>query len=161
MGDDANWVLVAEGADDVRSDYVAWLRDEGYQVLAAANGLEALEFARARGPGVVVVSLDLPVLDGWATARAMRRDPRLPATKIVALAPAGVKDSEAKSAGCDAVLRIPVRRGAFVSAVADFMPATERESLDRVKIAQPAGVFRSWLALARGLDRPARYSRKS
>jgi len=160
MGDDRNWVLVAEDADDLRSDYVAWLRDAGYQVLAAANGLEALEFARARGPGVVVMNLDLPVLDGRATARALRRDPRLPATKIVALAPAGVNEGEAKSAGCDAMLRIPVQRGAFLSAVADFMPATDHESLDRLKIAQPAGVFRSWLALARSFDRPARQSRK-
>jgi two-component system, cell cycle response regulator DivK len=161
MGDDANSVLVAEGADDLRSDYVAWLRDEGYQVLAAANGLEALEFARARGPGVVVMNMDLPVLDGWATARALRRDPRLHATKIVALVAARAKESEARAAGCSAVVRIPARRSTLVSAVADFLPTTDLESLDRVKVAQPVGVFRSWLAIARGLDRPARQSRKS
>ena len=161
MGDDANWVLVAEGADDLRSDYVEWLRDRGYQVLAAANGLEALEFARGRGPGVVVLNMDLPVLDGWATARAIRRDPRLHATKVVALAPSGVKEGEVRSAGCDAVLRTPVRRGAFVAVVADFMPAADLESLDRMKIAQPVSAFRTWLAIARGLDRPARQSRKS
>ena len=160
MGDEANWVLVAEGADDLRSDYVDWLRDEGYQVAAAANGLEALEFARARGPGVVVMNMDLPVFDGWATARALRRDPRLHATKVVALAAPGVKEAEVRSAGCDAVLRIPLRRGSFLSAVADFLPATDQPSLERVKVAAPAGVFRSWLALARGLDRPAKQSRK-
>jgi CheY-like chemotaxis protein len=148
MGDEANWVLVAEGDDDLRSDYESWLGERGHQVLTAANGLEALELARAHRPRVVVMNLRLPVLDGWATLRALRRDPRCHCVKMVALAPFDVRGGQARAAGCDAVLRMPLHRGQLVSLVAHFIP-TDCESIVRVKAAQPSGPLRSFFGFGR------------
>ena len=45
---------------------------EGYVVATAANGAEALELTRNLRPGLVLLDMRMPVLDGWAYVREMR-----------------------------------------------------------------------------------------
>lgn len=50
------------------------LARRGYEIVVASNGREALERIRADRPDAVVMDLSMPVLDGYATARAVRAD---------------------------------------------------------------------------------------
>jgi CheY-like chemotaxis protein len=46
------------------------LRGEGYEVVTAENGADAL--GKARGESLVLLDMRMPVLDGWAFAKAFR-----------------------------------------------------------------------------------------
>ena len=61
----------------------AYLRQDGYEVLEASDGLEAL--AKASQASVVILDLMLPKLSGWEVAREVRRDqPNLPILMLTA-----------------------------------------------------------------------------
>jgi len=57
-------VLVVDDQKDVRDSIVAILRAEGYVVLRAADGIEALERLRGREIDVMLLDLGLPRMDG-------------------------------------------------------------------------------------------------
>jgi CheY-like chemotaxis protein len=51
------------------------LAEEGYQVIPAFNGREALDLMRTIRPDVVVSDVMMPVMDGWKLVEAMRQSP--------------------------------------------------------------------------------------
>jgi DNA-binding response OmpR family regulator len=61
-----------------------YLRNEGYQVEAAYDGLEALEKARAVKPALIVLDLMLPELDGMEVCRAIRKESDVPIVMLTA-----------------------------------------------------------------------------
>jgi CheY-like chemotaxis protein len=70
-------VLVVEDEPDLREMMQVLLEDAGYAAFGAANGREALEFMRLRRPGLVLIDIDMPVLDGREFRRHQRADERL------------------------------------------------------------------------------------
>ncbi|MDP2728638.1 MAG: response regulator transcription factor [Dehalococcoidia bacterium] len=62
----------------------AYLERDGYQVLTAYNGLEALEIARQEKPGLIVLDLMLPELGGLEVCRALRRESDVPIIMLTA-----------------------------------------------------------------------------
>jgi CheY-like chemotaxis protein len=155
MGEETPVVIVAEGDDDLRRDYEDWLRDEGYSVLTAANGLEAVELARMHLPALIVMKHDLPVLNGWEAMRAVRKDTRLDGTKIVALltrAERWTRRHDLKTCGADLVLPAPCAPQALTVAVRGIVPPPDTASLIRVRVVPPADAPRPrapWYALGR------------
>jgi CheY-like chemotaxis protein len=65
-------ILVVEDDDAIRGLVSDVLRDDGYQVQEAANGLEALEVLRTQRPDLIVLDLMMPVMDGWAFVEECR-----------------------------------------------------------------------------------------
>jgi DNA-binding response OmpR family regulator len=61
------------------------LRDEGYEVLSAYDGVEALALARRYRPDLVVLDVNMPRLDGLQVCHRLRRDPSLGAVPIIFL----------------------------------------------------------------------------
>jgi DNA-binding response OmpR family regulator len=61
------------------------LRDEGYEVLTAYDGVEALAVAQRHHPDLVVLDIAMPRLDGHQVCRRLRRDPVLAAMPILFL----------------------------------------------------------------------------
>jgi CheY-like chemotaxis protein len=152
VGDEGPFILIVENDDGLRSDYRTWLVEEGLRVLVAANGLEALELSRMHRPSLILMNLDLPGLDGWEATRVLRRDPRLQTIRVVALTSraAKMRDSDGRSAGCNAALRTPIRRQALIAVVRRFVPETAHDSLVRLQSPAPhAPVARHWLMLGR------------
>jgi len=59
------------------------LQQEGYQVVTAENGQEALEQLHANGVALVLCDLMMPVMDGRELCRLMKADPRFESIPIV------------------------------------------------------------------------------
>lgn len=65
-------ILLVEDDPKTRATVVLYLEREGYEVATAADGVEALERARAWEPHLIVLDLMLPRMDGLAVCRALR-----------------------------------------------------------------------------------------
>jgi two-component system OmpR family response regulator len=74
--------LIVDGDRDLLDIMTYALRREGYDVVAAASGPQALERLRADHPDVVVVDLKLPGLDGFEVCRRIRRDSEVPVIAV-------------------------------------------------------------------------------
>jgi DNA-binding response OmpR family regulator len=78
-------ILVAEDSPTVRRLVAARLRADGYQVVEAEDGEEALTLARQERPDLYVLDKVMPKLDGFEVVRALREDPQTRAAPIVML----------------------------------------------------------------------------
>lgn len=115
--------LVADDEPDIRALLVTLLERDGYAVLEAVDGEEALQVARERRPQVALVDVRMPKLDGYDTTRALRADPDTSEMKVIILT-ASVRDSErakALAAGADLYLRKPFRGHELVRRIRDLL----------------------------------------
>jgi DNA-binding response OmpR family regulator len=86
-------VLVAEDDEDILALVVFDLEDEGYEVLTARNGTEAIRLAFERLPDLILLDVAMPGLDGYEVTRRLRADKSTRGTPVVLLtARAQVKD---------------------------------------------------------------------
>jgi CheY-like chemotaxis protein len=68
-------ILVADDDEDVRRLISGMLRRAGYDVIEARDGIEAVELAEAQRPGLVLMDIRMPVMDGVAALQALRERP--------------------------------------------------------------------------------------
>src|SRR3954465_4474030 len=102
-------VLLVDDYPDAREMYAEYLEFSGFDVIEAANGMEALQRAADTQPDIVLMDLSLPVMDGWEATRRLKADKRTEHIPVVALtghALAGISEG-AKKAGCDAFVTKP------------------------------------------------------
>ena len=109
-------ILVVEDDEGAREALSDILRDEGFRVETAGNGLEALEYLeRAPPPCMILLDLVMPVMDGWEfRQRQLRHEGLAPIPVVVLTATAG-EGPEAVSASD--VLRKPVDFDALLARV--------------------------------------------
>ena len=102
-------VLIIEDDEDVRGALAAVLEEEGYRVLEARHGEEALRTLRGPDP-VCLILLDLfmPTMNGWAFRDEQRRDPRLSAIPVIVLSADGAAVKSAESMGVVGYMVKPV-----------------------------------------------------
>ena len=66
-------ILVVEDDAAIRGLVTEVLRDDGYDVSEAANGVEALRVLGSHKPDLIVLDLMMPVMDGWTFVEECRR----------------------------------------------------------------------------------------
>ncbi|HEY1341716.1 MAG TPA: response regulator [Bryobacteraceae bacterium] len=95
-------LLLAEDDEFSRDMLVRRLQRSGYEMIAAADGREAVLAARQHRPDLILMDLDMPVMDGKSAIRAIRNDPRTCDTPVIVLtAHASREDvADAADAGC-------------------------------------------------------------
>lgn len=76
---------------------------QGFEVLLAGDGLQALELAGREHPDLILMDISLPKIDGWESTRRLKADPATAGIPVVALtAHAMVADRQkCLEAGCD------------------------------------------------------------
>ncbi|HVL90138.1 MAG TPA: response regulator [Actinomycetota bacterium] len=70
----AERVLIAEDESIIRMDLREMLEEEGYEVVEAGDGEAAVRLARETGPGLVILDIKMPVMDGLEAARAISEE---------------------------------------------------------------------------------------
>ena len=83
MGGGHDGVLIVEDDQGLREALASALDDEGYTVLLARNGREALDLLeKGIRPCVVLLDLMMPVMDGWQLVKEIKSDPKLAAIPV-------------------------------------------------------------------------------
>jgi CheY-like chemotaxis protein len=78
-------VLVVDDDPAIRLICSTWLSLDGYEVLEAADGQEALEIALTEPPAAMLLDLSMPILDGFCVAAALREDERTRELPVVVI----------------------------------------------------------------------------
>lgn len=102
-------VLVAEDDDDILMLVTTRLSRDGFEVLSARNGIDALALARAQRPAVAVLDIGMPGLDGLEVLEQIRADDDLRGMRVLLLT-AKAQESDTRrgyAAGADAYVRKP------------------------------------------------------
>jgi CheY-like chemotaxis protein len=111
--------------DNEQNRYLATflLEQRGYEVVPAVSGPLGIEAARRIRPDVIALDIQLPGMDGYAVARALKGDPGVQQIPIVAVTSyAMVGDREqALAAGCDGYIEKPINPETFVSEIERFL----------------------------------------
>jgi CheY-like chemotaxis protein len=95
-------VLVVDDNEPIREIISQVLGSEGYTVIEANNGAEALVILTKTLPGVILLDMRMPVLDGWAFAQAYRErpGPHAPIVVCTAARDAALWSEEIAAEGC-------------------------------------------------------------
>jgi CheY-like chemotaxis protein len=65
-------VLVVDDDPSILDTVTSILTSEGYPVMAASGGAQALSLLGSWHPTLILLDMRMPIMDGWAVARAMR-----------------------------------------------------------------------------------------
>lgn len=68
-------ILVVDDDPSILETVRVILESEGHPVVTATNGREALDCLERHRPGLMLLDMRMPVLDGWAVATALRDSP--------------------------------------------------------------------------------------
>jgi PAS domain S-box-containing protein len=92
-------VLVAEDDADIRRSVVEVLTGEGYEVITASDGREALDLlAGGERPCLILLDLMMPSMSGWDVLEALRADRRLASLPVVVLSAAAGREQRLEGA---------------------------------------------------------------
>lgn len=82
-------ILIAEDEPDIRELVTFTLRFSGYEVVAAANGEEAVQLAARELPDLILMDVRMPRLTGYDACRLIKADPELKDIPVVFLSAKG------------------------------------------------------------------------
>ncbi len=89
-------ILIVEDDDDLRDSILELLQLRGFNVVAAADGQQALDELRAGlTPCLIILDLMLPVVSGWEFRNQQLSDPRL--SEIPTVIVSGINNLEIES----------------------------------------------------------------
>lgn len=112
-------VLMIE--DNEQNRYLATflLEQRGYRVHSAPDGARGLELARDVAPGVILLDIQLPTMDGYAVARALREIEELDDVPIIAVTSYAMVGDREKclAAGCSGYIEKPIDPETFVDQI--------------------------------------------
>ena len=80
----AESIMLVEDETSIRETMAEFLAEEGFEILQAADGLEALEVFRENQPDLIILDLMLPKLDGLEVCKAIRQKSNVPIIMVTA-----------------------------------------------------------------------------
>jgi two-component system, cell cycle response regulator DivK len=117
-------ILLVE--DNENNRYLAryLLERAGFEVEAAEDGVRALTLARRGGHDLVVLDIQMPEMDGYETARALRGDPALAAVPIVGVSSFVMSGEREKALrlGFAGYIEKPIDPETFAAEIRSFLP---------------------------------------
>jgi CheY-like chemotaxis protein len=103
-------VLIVDDDFDVRESIADVLRDEGYVVALAVDGIEALSYLRSNAPPhLILLDWMMPRMDGATFRAEQRKDPALAAVPVVLLTADTRTPDQQLALDARAYLRKPIR----------------------------------------------------
>jgi len=78
-------ILVVDDEPDILKVIAVRLKAQGYEILTAVDGKEALDLIQQQRPDLVLLDLRLPVMDGYEVCRRMKSDDDLKDIPVIIL----------------------------------------------------------------------------
>jgi two-component system, OmpR family, alkaline phosphatase synthesis response regulator PhoP len=121
-------ILIAEDETAILLSLEFLLRAEGYEVVTAEDGLDALNKAESIRPDLLVLDLMMPRADGFEICRRIRENPVLRHVRILVLSARGLEADIARAyaAGADDYMMKPFATRELVAKAAALLSGTGR-----------------------------------
>lgn len=105
----AKTILIVEDYEDARGFMKLLLESYGYQVVEAADGIEAVDIFKSAHPDLVLMDISLPVVDGLTATKTIREFSDSDETPIIAVTAFGNQYlNKAIEAGCNDLINKPI-----------------------------------------------------
>jgi CheY-like chemotaxis protein len=116
-------ILIVDDERQNRDVLEAMLKPEGFQLLTAAGGEEALALVLQQPPDLILLDIMMPGLDGYQVAARLKRDPASKHIPIIMVTALDNRDARMRGmvAGVDRLLTKPVDRAALYDRVRDLL----------------------------------------
>jgi len=123
-------VMVADYSEDTRELLRFWLEKEGWCVVEAVNGQEAIELTRGGCPDLILMSLRMPVRDGLDATRSIREHIAECKVPIIAMSACWTHEVEASAlaAGCGSFVPQPIDFDYLSNLLSQLLPLSARPS---------------------------------
>ena len=123
MMNSAKRVLVVDDFDDSRFSLSTLLKIEGYEVIEATDGAQAIEKALSDKPDLILMDLSLPVIDGLSATRQIRQSDAMKRVPIIALTAHDLIDiqNQAQDAGCTDYAPKPIDFTLLIDMMAKYL----------------------------------------
>lgn len=125
-------ILVIEDNEQNRYLVTFLLERHGHTVVAEADALRGIDTALALNPCLILLDIQLPTMDGYAVARALRRSEMLNDTPIIAVTSHAMPGDREKAlaAGCTGYIEKPINPDTFVAEVLSALSERGEGSYD-------------------------------
>ncbi len=77
-------IMIVEDEERLRKVIIKYLVNEGYQVIEAKDGKEALDYFYSQDLDLVILDIMMPEYDGWSVCRAIRKESEIPILMLTA-----------------------------------------------------------------------------
>ena len=117
-------ILIADDEPQIREILRVYFEKEGFQVVEAADGKEALQQITKERPDILLLDVMMPVMDGLAATRKIRSEPRWAKLPIVMLTAKAMPDDQERciDAGANDYMAKPIDVDKLLSLVRVWMP---------------------------------------
>ena len=155
-------ILIADDEQLMRQLVIDFLRPEGYEILEASDGKEALEIYDKEHPDLILLDVMMPGYDGWTVCREIRRESTVP---IMMLTAKGEEIDQlfAYDLSADEYITKPFSPKILVAKIKalykkrrDLMCESMKKYFpEGVSFTYPEGGLFTWVTLPEGLDAKA------
>ena len=116
-------ILLIEDNEQNRYLVAFLLQARGWEVVHAADGPEGLALVGEVNPALILLDIQLPGMDGYAVAEALRANPKLDAIPVVAVTSYAMPGDRERcmAAGCNGYLEKPIDPQTFATEVEKFV----------------------------------------
>ena len=123
-------ILIIEDEPEMRRNIATLLRYHHYNSVAAQNGREGVEMARAEKPDLILCDVMMPELDGYSVLQALQADPALARTPFIFLTAKGEKEDlrSGMNLGADDYLTKPVANADLIVAIETRLRRSEQQT---------------------------------
>jgi CheY-like chemotaxis protein len=125
-------ILLVEDFDDTRLMMKMWLARNGYRVIEAETGEEAIAVAQREEPDLILMDMMMPGLNGLDATRRIREYQALRQTPIVAVSAYGADEYRALAidAGCDEYVSTPFEPQELADLIESLIAAKSASNQD-------------------------------
>ena len=116
-------VLLVEDFEDSRTGLSKLLEIEGYEVVEATDGAQAIDFAISSRPDIILMDLSLPIIDGLSATRRIKENVSVRDIPIIALSAHDMEDVQTMvtMAGCADFMTKPVDFPALLDMLSKYL----------------------------------------